>query len=280
MVTNNTKVDLHIHSCNSDGKDTIEQIIQQAIDKEIGLISLTDHDTCDNYNDFIQLAKESNIQCITGIEISCKDDIGLFEVLGYGINHNDINLKDFVKEIRQNRLIYDASKIKEMSKDISKIDYDEYKEWEYDKRLGLWKSVNYLIHKNIVSNLSEGMTLLKKYNFDYKDIEKPTIKEAVNQIHKANGYAVLAHIGVYLDKNSPKEEIKSMIEYIMNQDIDGFECYHPSNNKSQTEICKQWCEENNMLITGGSDYHSKLRSEIGSQNIIYSMLNLDRINII
>jgi len=39
------KLDLHIHSYYSDGTNTPEEIINKAIENNVGVISLTDHNT-------------------------------------------------------------------------------------------------------------------------------------------------------------------------------------------------------------------------------------------
>ena len=37
--------DLHIHSNHSDGKDSVKEILNVAIKKQLDVISITDHDT-------------------------------------------------------------------------------------------------------------------------------------------------------------------------------------------------------------------------------------------
>ena len=40
-------IDLHIHSNNSDGSDSVEQILKKAEEQRLECISITDHDNCD-----------------------------------------------------------------------------------------------------------------------------------------------------------------------------------------------------------------------------------------
>ena len=44
-------IDLHIHSTNSDGTDSIQEILQKAQKLNLNYISITDHDTCDGYKE-------------------------------------------------------------------------------------------------------------------------------------------------------------------------------------------------------------------------------------
>lgn len=42
-------IDLHIHSTNSDGTDSVQEILQKAQKLNLEYISITAHDTCDGY---------------------------------------------------------------------------------------------------------------------------------------------------------------------------------------------------------------------------------------
>ena len=42
-------IDLHIHTNNSDGTDTVEELLQKAQELKLEYISITDHDTCMAY---------------------------------------------------------------------------------------------------------------------------------------------------------------------------------------------------------------------------------------
>ena len=43
-------IDLHIHSNNSDGTDSVEDILKKAQEIGVNCISITDHDNCDAYD--------------------------------------------------------------------------------------------------------------------------------------------------------------------------------------------------------------------------------------
>ena len=44
-------IDLHIHSTNSDGTDSVVEILKKAQDLRLDYISFTDHDNCKSYNE-------------------------------------------------------------------------------------------------------------------------------------------------------------------------------------------------------------------------------------
>ena len=63
-----SKWDLHTHSNASDGKQTPQQIIDEAVNKGISVIALTDHHTVSNIDVIKQYGQSKNVTVISGIE--------------------------------------------------------------------------------------------------------------------------------------------------------------------------------------------------------------------
>ena len=76
------KADLHIHSnFSSDGKSTVEEILETAAEKGLGCIAITDHNTFEAYG----LVKDNGkVIVIPGIEVSSKEG----HILAYGIDRD------------------------------------------------------------------------------------------------------------------------------------------------------------------------------------------------
>lgn len=95
-------IDLHIHSTNSDGTDSVQEILQKAQKLNLDYISITDHDTCDGYKELekIDIPKYYSGKVIPGIEIKCGYKKHLIELLGYKIDTNKMSnwLNDFYKD--------------------------------------------------------------------------------------------------------------------------------------------------------------------------------------
>ena len=53
------KIDLHIHSTFSDGMNNVMEIIELAKKNDIGIISLTDHDSISGVARAVQLGKQA-----------------------------------------------------------------------------------------------------------------------------------------------------------------------------------------------------------------------------
>ena len=99
-------IDLHIHSKScSDGNLTVEEIVEEATVRNIGLISITDHDSIDCQKQAMTLAQKNQIHYVSGVELNitisdknfCKDKPISLDLLGYNF---DINNKTLKKKLR------------------------------------------------------------------------------------------------------------------------------------------------------------------------------------
>ncbi len=99
--------DLHIHTQFTDGLKDLDSIMQEAVQRVIKVIAITDHNTMDGVEKFVETAAKYGIEVIPGVEVSVseningdKGDIGVeFHVIGYGIDMQDVKLKAVLKRI-------------------------------------------------------------------------------------------------------------------------------------------------------------------------------------
>ena len=89
------------------------------------------------------------------------------------------------------------------------------------------------------------------FYIDKKD-DYPSLEEAIKAVKDAKGTAIVAHAFIYKWAKDKEEFIKDLHE---NYDIDGFECYHSSFSEEQIDYIVNYCKENNLLMSGGSDCH-------------------------
>ena len=101
-------IDLHMHSTNSDGTDSVIDLLKKAEEKNLDYISITDHDTCNGYEELekIDVKEYYHGKIIPGIEIKCSYGKNLIEVLGYNINVNKMKswTKEFYKDKSREKL--------------------------------------------------------------------------------------------------------------------------------------------------------------------------------
>lgn len=81
-------IDFHTHSNASDGTLSPLELVARALERNISLLAITDHDTVDGYKQAAAHHGESaaNLQLIPGIEFSCVWSGTTIHVLGLGID--------------------------------------------------------------------------------------------------------------------------------------------------------------------------------------------------
>ena len=88
---------------------------------------------------------------------------------------------------------------------------------------------------------------------------RPKYDEVIDIIHKANGKAFLAHPFEYRfnDTIGFINDLRNVSE------LDGIECFHPSSaDSNKKDILVEYARENNLYISGGSDYHGSVKPNI------------------
>ena len=103
IVENSNKIDLHVHTNTSDGKDFEEEIIRQALNLGLRYISITDHnaDNAMDRIDKVQLSKRYGLNIIPGVELSVIHKGKRLHLLAY--NYNKAFSKLVVPKIRKMR---------------------------------------------------------------------------------------------------------------------------------------------------------------------------------
>lgn len=252
-------IDMHVHTSKSDGTYDSAIIIDYFKNNGGELIVFTDHDVvnkeCQN------ALVDQKLMAVRGIELTT-DYPGGMHILGYALDDSemlDMQLKkikaSYVRAILQ--LINKAEK--ELEYKFENININKITRHDLAKILVLNKVCN---DRNEAYNT---VLSYEKYN-----IKKPSVltpEMAIKYIHEANGLAVLAH--PYKNGNITFDTIKMLKEI----GIDGVECFHPSHNQNDIDQMILFCESNDLLISGGSDFHSGNLSDMG-RNIDYSKLTI------
>ena len=94
-------IDLHTHTLFSDGRESIENLLKMAQERNIEILSITDHDSIYVYD----VLKENNsIKIITGVELSAFYKGNIIHVLGYGFDVNNENMRRYCDDIFETSL--------------------------------------------------------------------------------------------------------------------------------------------------------------------------------
>ncbi len=266
------KIDLHIHSTFSDGRDTIEEIIELAKNQKVKIISLTDHDLISGVEKAIELGKQVGIEVVPGVEISTTYRGKLLHILGYFIDVRNAELSDFLKNnIAEKKQQFQSELIKinaELIKaNCKQIDLEKYNVKE-DKYFSLPGVAFYLHEEGAFDNTNDAFKFLEGRLKTPVFSQKP--KDVFKIIKKAGGLSVLAHplaskISLRKITNDPIGWDKIIAEF-KDQGLDGIECYGFAHNEVEIKTLLEFSERYNLLLTAGSDWHGSFAKQ-GGDNI-------------
>lgn len=275
-------VDLHIHTYYSDGTMSPKEVVEDAKRKNLGIIAITDHDVLDSYEELKVEAEKAGIIAIRGVEIDSIFEGHLVHLLAYKFEDNE-KLFKLINHAKEQLLETSIELIRRMENDYEGISLEDYNSYEYERRKGGWKGIHYLHDRKITEGLFDGVKFYGKYDCGHEKFAFPSVEEVCNTVHDANGYVVLAHpYNYYSNKN--KEEILEKLEILKNLGIDGVECYYPANSDLMTNTCLEFCKDNNLIITAGSDGHGDfgavskgIEYYIGAINKDSEILNINKL---
>ena len=275
-------VDLHIHTYYSDGTMSPKEVVEDAKRKNLGIIAITDHDVLDSYEELKVEAEKAGIIAIRGVEIDSIFEGHLVHLLAYKFEDNE-KLFKLINHAKEQLLETSIELIRRMENDYEGISLEDYNSYEYERRKGGWKGIHYLHDRKITEGLFDGVKFYGKYDCGHEKFAFPSVEEVCNTVHDANGYVVLAHpCNYYSNKN--KEEILEKLEILKNLGIDGVECYYPANSDLMTNTCLEFCKDNNLIITAGSDGHGDfgavskgIEYYIGAINNDSEILNINKL---
>lgn len=283
-------IDTHCHTTFSDGSENVEQILKLAENKKLKYISITDHNTCKAYEylEKIDIEKYYSGKIIRGVELNTIIDGISIELLGYGVDYKIINEETqtlyLSKEQRNQReLEILVNACKKIKANVSANLLEEYNPKEY-----IYSS-NY-IHEKLRQNkenrkffMSEEawedpMVFFRKEMSNNKSVFyvdqsliMPNIDRIIKLIKDAKGLVFIPHIFIY-GENSEKV-LKALEERYIDK-IDGFECYYSKFTKEQSDYMVEFCKKNNLYMSGGSDFHGKIKPNIDLGVGINNNLNI------
>lgn len=223
-------IDIHMHTIYSDGDKTVEELLKLCEARKLEYISITDHDTCKQYED--EAFKNNKIftgKIIKGSELHASFQNKSIEILAYNIDTDIIN----------------------------KWCEKYYSEEELRKQQKIFKERLFKIcdEHGLVYDKSKIPEPKKATEF----VEQPIYKEVIDIIHKAGGKAFLAHPFEYKFKDT----IKYIDDLREEAELDGIECFHPSSmDDDKKDILVEYARKNNLYISGGSDYHGNPKPDI------------------
>lgn len=249
--------DLHMHTVASDGTCTVSDRVDQASERGLDAIAITDHDVISG--DIDGRAREvEGLELISGVEIRADVQGIKVEILGYYVDPSEGALQGLLEEVRgyrrrRNREI--ASRLDETTS--IEVEYDEVAD-RADGILGRPHFANLLVESGVVGTVGEAFDdYLGEDGEAFVPMERVPAGRVVEAVHLSGGVAVLAHPG-----RIRASDVEPLVEELVDVGLDGLEVAYPYSSRSDEAYAdvgvgdaEEFAERYGLLKTGGSDCH-------------------------
>ena len=245
--------DLHMHSTYSDGTDTPLELCRLAVEHNVRVISITDHDSVAGQKALLGKQIPCNVEVITGIEISTEANHNMIHILGYFIDIFDKRLERFIEtksaeKTETTRLNFENA----CSKNVFSYEWERVLELNPDQpRIS---GVHVVKAMGIDGYKVPDMELWDMFrkcfwpaNDDYISCQTVDAFDAIDLVKEIGGIPIIAH-PKYFDND---DILFDLIRY----GAQGIEVYHPTHTGDDTAKYLQIANDKKLYVTGGSDWH-------------------------
>ena len=250
-----TRLDLHSHTKCSDGGLLPQELIDRAVNFQLDILAITDHDTVaalDIANDYI-VDQNIPLKLVNGIEISTAWHGFEIHIVGLNIDQNAPALNALIQsqqQAREERALMMGEKLKKCGFDDI---YSQAKALAGDGSITRAHFAKVLFRQGHVSTMQKAFD--KYIGKGQRAYVKPnwcSINQAVEVIHAAGGSAVMAHPVRY--KLSTKW-LRRLVVHFKEENGDALEVVLPQMGNEQRKLMLSFCLEYDLKASMGSDFH-------------------------
>jgi predicted metal-dependent phosphoesterase TrpH len=196
-----------------------------------------------------------DVELIPAVEMS--SNIGELDVhiLAYYIDHDNGALLEFLAKLREHRVMRAKKIIEKLSNDGIKVDFNRMLAIAKNSALGRPHIAEALRENGYVQSIKEAFVRFLSYHSPYYEPKMSVDpKNLVKHIKEWNGIPVIAHPGIYNDRD--------LIENLVDYGAAGIEVWHPEHSTACQQELYEMASREGLLMTGGSDCHGHHRSSL------------------
>lgn len=250
-------VDLHMHSCYSDGLHTPSELVNMAQKLCLTTIALCDHDTVSGLEVMMDAISESEketgrrVEFIPAVELSCGED-SKTHLLGYGADCRNPALMQELSAAMNRR----KNRMERMIQNLSEIGVvfsGDALQRLRKPGTGRANLARELIRLGVVNTMQQAFDrYLSPGRPGFAAIKRLGAAEGIRLLSDAGAVPVLAH-PMRLPLNG--EARIALMEELVKAGLGGIEAWHPSADGKQAMQLESWARRKGLLVTGGSDFH-------------------------
>jgi len=254
-------VDLHCHSCVSDGVLTPTALATRAKANGVDLWALTDHDEVEGIAEARAAATSLGLDYVTGVEISVTWAGETVHIVGLRIDETNADLIAGLEATRGGR----EPRAREIGRQLAQVGIPDAFEGalKYAENPDLISRTHFARYLIELGKCSTANEVFSKYLTEGKPGYVPhrwaTLQQAVGWIRGAGGVAVVAHPGRYKFSDLAFDEF---ITEFKQHGGSALEVTTGSHSVDQYEFYANVAKRYNLMASRGSDFHGPGESRI------------------
>ncbi len=255
-----------MHSTFSDGEFTPTELVGIARKNGVSILSLTDHDTFEGIEEFVQAAEGTEISAFPGIEITTRYQDVNVHLLAYfkSLDSIDTELAETVAAMSEKRVL----RMRELIDRINEVVPEKFKGkilFENVRKaaegvLARPHLAREMVRLGIVPTTGQAFEhYLVQYNVERTNLD---VQTAIALIRKCDGVPVIAHPGertyslYHPDKGRDYEDIPAQLDELKSFGLLGLECLYPYHEKiNKVEFYTNLANKMGLIVTGSRDFH-------------------------
>ena len=252
-------IDLHTHTCKSDGSYTPAELVDYAIEKGLSAVAITDHDSIEGLDEALSHAKAlkekglPSIEVIPGIEFSTKYGEQDVHVVGLYIAYDSPVFQDALTGFVDSRTNRNRKMCENLRGAGIDITYEKLQTRYPDSVITRAHYASYLLDEGYVKSRQDAFAqYLGDHTKYFVPREKVTPEQAVKLILRAGGIPILAHPPLYHMGNDRLDELTARLKA---EGLMGIEAFYSTYSNQDIRDMQRLAAKYDLLLSGGSDFH-------------------------
>lgn len=248
------RIDLHVHSNNSDGAFPPAEVARIAREAGLDAIALTDHDSMAGLGAARAAGEAVGLTVYDGCEISAVWQGGSVHVLGYFIDPQHPRLKEELSAILDDREWRAKGMIEKLNGLGVPVTFEQVRAIAQGEAIVRPHVAQAMVDLGVIKSTVDAFTpdWILEGGRAYVEKKALTPEAAVELIGEAGGAAVLAH-PVWHPKDPDEQE--AFLDMLIPLGLAGIEVDHPDHDPPTRERFRELATRKGILGTGSSDYH-------------------------
>ncbi|MBR5546669.1 MAG: PHP domain-containing protein [Clostridia bacterium] len=248
-----------MHSVFSDGLKTPDELCAMAAKAGVAHIALCDHDSVNGLPAMREAAAKHGLSMIPGVEIST-GKAGKMHILCYGENVESPQMKAFLESMAQERTGRAAAMMEKLAYEGIHVPEERRAELLAMPSVGRAHIARELIAMGVVNTMPQAFD---RWLLEGRPAYVPRAELATAQtVEKLRAMRVVPVLTHPMRSGLEPTALHAFLHSLIECGLAGVEAWHPSANARAARVLDRLSRQENLLVTGGSDYHGDSGSTV------------------